>query len=509
MNKFKNILVRITLFAVVLSIVSCKKYLDLKPENGIIRENFWKTKEQLQSAVIGCYSSLLAPPPGVNDRALPEYLFLWGEMRGDMIATTTNSTGEDIEILNGNIQPSNSIVNWRSVYRTINYCNTVIEFGPQVLQNDKTLTQQALNAYLAEAKALRALMYFYLVRSFSDVPLVLTATSSDSKIQQLPKSTQAEVLAQILKDLDEAEADVAVSYGFRTYDKGRITRYTVNAIQADVNLWMDQYDACITACNKIINSNQFGLVDGSSRGSWFSTVYVSGNSNESIFEFQYDRVVLNTFYNMLRSRARFVASATAMEEVFPVDMRTPDSLDIRGDGSSLRFADGGIWKYIGVDDNTARTNDASYAHWFVYRYPDVLLMKAEALAQSADQDATKGQAAIDLIKQVRNRLHLPAGYVTERTPAENDKDAITDYILEERAREFAYEGKRWYDLLRVAKRNNYARLELLVDVVSKSVPGDRQQSAINKIQDKRSHYFPIYEYELSTDDNLVQNPFYQ
>jgi predicted RNA-binding protein associated with RNAse of E/G family len=81
--------------------------------------------------------------------------------------------------------------------------------------------------------------------------------------------------------------------------------------------------------------------------------------------------------------------------------------------------------------------------------------------------------------------------------------------MEERAREFAFEGKRWYDILRNAKRNNYANLQYMLDIITKIAPGDRQLSMLNKYMDVRSHYLPIYLYELQTDKNLVQNPFYQ
>jgi hypothetical protein len=87
--------------------------------------------------------------------------------------------------------------------------------------------------------------------------------------------------------------------------------------------------------------------------------------------------------------------------------------------------------------------------------------------------------------------------------------AIADYVLKERAREFAFEGKRWYDLLRNARRNNYQRLDLLTDVIAGTVPPNRQQSAIAKFKDKNCHYLPIYTYELTTNRALVQNPFYK
>jgi hypothetical protein len=86
---------------------------------------------------------------------------------------------------------------------------------------------------------------------------------------------------------------------------------------------------------------------------------------------------------------------------------------------------------------------------------------------------------------------------------------MQDFILQERQREFAFEGKRWYDVLRVAKRNNYERLDLLLNMATMSVPPDKQQSALAKLKDKNSHYFPIYLYELQTNNLLEQNPFYK
>ena len=86
---------------------------------------------------------------------------------------------------------------------------------------------------------------------------------------------------------------------------------------------------------------------------------------------------------------------------------------------------------------------------------------------------------------------------------------MTRAILEERQRELAFEGKRWYDVLRNAKRNNYAQLQLLLDMATISMPPDRRQAAFAKLRDKNSHYFPIYFYELQTNNLLEQNPFYK
>lgn len=496
MTKMFNITTKIACVILMITAVSCKKYLDLQPLNGITGAAYWQTKEQVQASVTGCYASLLGSPNG--SRSLVDLLFLWGELRADMLATTTTTNNEELDIMNVNILPTNSITNWRSLYQTINYCNTVIDFAPQVLGRDLTFTQDALNKSIAEVKVLRALMYFYLVRSFGDVPLKLKATSSDKDIEQIAKTSRDSVLTQIMKDLSEAEPDAVYTYGDKASDKGRITKYTIYAIQADVNLWMENYTECVASCDKIINSNQFGLISGVDSSLWFTTLYVNGNSNESIFEFQFDNQRQNSFYALLGAPARhLVASPTVTSDVFGFG-------DIRGDGASVRATDNIIWKYIGVSNNNSsqRASNLYTAHWIVYRYADILMMKAEAL-----NEQNNGNDALDIIfSQIRARANA---FPLVSTPVATDKDGVADLIMQERAREFAFEGKRWYDLLRNAKRENYRRLSILLDMVSSTVPPDRQQSAIAKFRDKNSHYFPIYYYELQTDAQLVQNPFYR
>lgn len=491
-------------FVVIISSASCKKWLSLKPQDGITREDFWKTKEQLQSAVIGCYASLIGDPG--NGKQLAEYLFIWGEARADMAVPAAGATNDELDINRVNILPTNINTNWSAVYRTINQCNTVIKFAPGVLALDNTLTQTQLNSFLAEAHALRALMYFYLVRSFRDVPLKLNATANDSDLEQLPKTSADLVLVQIVKDLQFAEDNALFNYSNNASNKGRITKYTVKAIQADVFLWMEKYTEAAAACDFIINSNKFGLIAGNS--GWFNTLYFNGNSNESIFEFQFDAQKLNSFYFVFATlRPRFLASIDVIEDIYTQDFVDENNKDIRAEGGSVR-SDNTIYKYVGAGGTALRSQDASFAHWFVYRYADILLMKAEAI----NQIGGRGTEALELVKTIRIRANALAA--TDRNTILNpispsDKNAIADFILEERAREFAFEGKRWYDVLRNAKRNNYERINILLSMIARTVPGNLQQSAIGKYRDNNSHYFPIFAYELQTDPNLIQNPFYK
>lgn len=486
--------------------VSCDNYLDLRPQDGIVRDEFWKTKEDVRAAVIGIYSSLLKSPPvikvptGGTEYNISEYLFMFGEFRADMVVPGGFITTDQRDITTSNILSSNDLTSWAAFYRVINYCNTVIDLAPAVLDSDPTLTKNQLNNYLSEALAIRAYLYFTLARTFKDVPLKLTATLSDQDNFQLATTPQSEVFEQVVKDLALAEEYGVTDYGDIASNKGRVTVYTINAMQADVYLWMEKYAEALAAANKVIDSGKFALIQATS--SWGSKVFAQGNSSESIFEFQYTVQNLNPFYDMFRQRPEFIAAPNVIEDVFGLDFANVNSIDYRGIQCSMIAGSNEICKYTRLNFDDFKASTECDTHWFVYRYADVMLLKAEALAELGN-----GQEALDIIDEVRTKHH--AIDLTAQVVNPDTKSEVIDYILAERARELAFEGKRWFDVLRNAKRNNYERLDLLLNMAMTNAPANQQQSILAKLRDPNSHYLPINEYDLYTNKALVQNPFYK
>jgi hypothetical protein len=345
------------------------------------------------------------------------------------------------------------------------------------------------------------MLYFYLVRSFGDVPLQLEGVQEDTQIVSLPKSPQAVILAQIVSDLTLAEETAVVSYGNTTADKGRITKWTVLALMADVYLWMDKFTEANEACDKIMDSNRFGLVEGA-EATFFNNLYFQGNSAESLFEFQYSSNYLNSFYNLFVLQRSFVANAETMDAVFPKDMQNLTLKDLRSEGVSYNPVDYTIWKYIGTNATTSRDAASSFAHFPIYRFADVLLMKAEALVYLG-----KGTDALTFINMVRDRAK--ALEVTKQNVDTNSPSSMMEYILQERAREFAFEGKRWFDVHRYAKRENYANKSYLINVATANAPSNLVQSLRVKLQDVNSYYLPVPFSDMQANKNLVQNPFYK
>jgi len=229
---------------------------------------------------------------------------------------------------------------------------------------------------------------------------------------------------------------------------------------------------------------------------------VNGNSVESIFELQFSPQRLNPYYSLLKSRKYLRADPEVIEEFFPEDLNVePDSVDIRTDGASYRLGDNyTIWKYIGRNRKEARIESESDGNWIVYRFAEILMFKAEALNHMG-----QGDDALALVKTIRKRAHASKASGTGES---TDERSLSEYILNERCREFAFEGKRWYDVLRLAKRNNYAQLDQLLNMVLRTAPTEKQVSISNKYKDIDSHYLPIHISELQANPALVQNPFY-
>jgi starch-binding outer membrane protein, SusD/RagB family len=502
----------ITIVLVITTLLGgCKDWLDTKPADGITLDDYWKTKEQVNSAVVGCYSSML-------DNSFITTLFNWGEVRGDLVTISSSTVPADNQnFWKFQLVPQNSLCNWSTVYKTINYCNLVLQFAPGAQATDPSFTTEELKAYEAEALGIRALMYFYLVRTFGDVPLRLEATSTDNSNFVLRKTGQDTIYTQILADLDTAEKYIPKSYSTVAETKGRITKYAIWAMQAEVHLWLADtnrtadYASCISACDNIINSGQYGLVGQGSidPAVWFNTLFVVGNSNESIFELQFSAQKTNPFSDFLSltlgtSTKYYKASSTVTVNLFMAyDVVNQDSiLDYRAAGATFGGADGSIWKYIGLSSSVERTQAQSYAHWIFYRLADVYLMKAEALAQTGEI-----QKALDILTLIRQRGHASGASLPVSA---SDITSVSDFVLAERGRELAFEGKRWFDLLRMAKRDNFAQLDNVIATVLAKVPSYLQVSTQNKLHDTRSLYLPIPQSDiLNSKGALVQNSFYQ
>lgn len=482
MNIIKNKkLVAFIGFGMVLTFLcGCKKLLDQKPEDSLTRDAFFKTEADATSAIIGVYDAL--------QTCVGQFL-LWGESRGDLVTVTANddNTYPYFQLFE-NYRP---ISNWTVVYNMIGRANIVIESVPGIPKLDSRFTVEESNAIVGEARFLRALGYFYLVRTFKEVPLVLEAPSSDDVNYRIAKSTSDQILDQIEADLVFAEESVPAQYSRNVETRGRATKGAVNALQTDVFLWRAKYVEASVAAKKVLDKNElYALVPGSD---WFN-IFSQKNTSESIFELQFDYSASET--NNLRTISGYFNANNVLANSFVAE---DDKL--RGLNRTYRESGGKqYWKFRGLNtDNIERpTNDPNF---IFYRLADVMLMRAEALAHlGADE---KGEA-ITLLNAIRSRVGLP---IYDSLDGSIETPLLMNFILKERALELAMEGKRWFDLVRVAQNDD--RPDFLINSILASRTVGERSSIRPRIIDPRAWYLPILKDELDRNPNLIQNPYYR
>ncbi|MCC8173472.1 MAG: RagB/SusD family nutrient uptake outer membrane protein [Odoribacter sp.] len=509
----KYIYIILLVTAVLLN--GCNNWLDIAPENAQVTDEYWKAKEEVEAVLAAGYVELRS--------AVETYLIPWGELRASSISNYTSTS----ELQTFQVRPSSSIAKWEQMYKVINMANSVLDNVETVLKYDETFEESMLNSYKCEAYFLRALSYFYLVRNFKEVPLVLTAYVDDQISYEIAKSPEEEIIAQIKADLTTAlNTGAAKTYYENTWEtKGRATKWALHALMADVCLWSEDYATAIIHCNEIIEATDAFrpvLLDGKTEDAqWFVNFY-SGNSNESIFEIQWSysneqtnnlstRLFGNsspTYVYSQRMLQDFIAEINSVGDIYSAVRVMYGGVITDNPTSYEQSTLGYVWKYTGngiQSESGVRASSEYDSHFIVYRMADVLLMKAEALIMNSNSEES-WTTAVELINQIRNRAGLPNLLWAYEEVDESD---MLEYVLNERNIEFAGEGKRWYDLLRMGKRNNYAYRDRFIVSIAVEYNQSTNSSWVRSVlRDNNAHYLPIHADEIQNNKLLEQNPYY-
>ena len=473
----------ITLSFAVIFLFSCKKsFLDLEPYDQVSSDIAITNESEMQTALNGAYASLHTDhkadftndQSNLFDRTLP----LIGDLLADNVAIVIDNSNRYTEVFNYSYLNTNSwaLDTWTAAYSTILSLNNII--------NAEVPTTTTSSQLKGEALTLRALMYFTLIRLYAQpytadpnaegVPIVLTY---DPKLKPA-RSKVSEVYTQIETDLTDAFSLMTNTSKNSSY----VTKYVARALEAKVALTKGDWANANAAALDVVTNGGYSLADAPNYVAYWANPIPVSNKEETIFEVSNDGINNNG-----NNSLSYFLDPAGYGDVFAVDAlyNLYTNTDVRKDLLEPGEKSGQPINIILKYPNASNPNDKDDDK--ILRYSDVLLILAEAAARTNDE-----ATALDRLNEVAQQRDPSFGGYT------STGQALIDDIIQERRKELAFEGDRYWDLMRLNK--DVVRVNL-----NNNYPSNTPLT-LPAGDDKR--VFPIPQDEIDANPSVMQNPGY-
>ncbi|AWW29607.1 RagB/SusD family nutrient uptake outer membrane protein [Echinicola strongylocentroti] len=480
-----NIYTKRIVSAIILAMTlfSCSD-LEETPYSFLTINEYYNTAEDAESAITAAYGALTKP--GMYGQSI----WMLGDYSADQMFPkpvvgrnlltefTYDATHDQVEQF------------WNESYNGINNVNLVIQNVP-LIDMDEARREEIV----AEAKFLRGLFYFNLVKTFGEVPLKVLPTASLADIES-PKNPSSEIYAQIIQDLKEA-GDI-LNPGIPEVS-GRASQGAAQGLLAKVYLYNGQYAEARDMAKTVMDDGTYRLVD--SPGELWDVSRENANRVENIFAVEFSRspnLQSQNFTSYLApagSNGVYAATAWGSSFAFEQFYHSYADGDLRKQLMDTSFVDSqGVLHTMDNDPNLKeRVIIAKYAdpmangarnetNFPILRYADILLIYAEASARASGQVQGEGLQMVNAVRDRAGLGPLPSAITLEEYLAA---------IMQERSWELAFEADRWFDMTRTGEF-----LEI-GEVTNYWFP-------TRPVQPKH-RFFPIPENEVLTNANLDQN----
>ena len=472
--------------------------MNLIPESNLSPENFFKSEEDATAAVYGTYSVFTD-----NDiyNQFWEVLQSQGtddcEWSGGRTTTNLDKNALDKFEYDGNTNLVYSV--WIKHYVAVNRSNIAIEnisnMGSEQIRDD------VRKRLIGEAKFLRALAYFNLVRIYGGVPLVLKQTTSLDGLE-VPRNTVDECYEQIISDLQEAKSVLPAIGQLPEGYLGRATKGSASAMLAKVYLTREDYQNVVKETSEVM---QMGYKLWKNYADNFDVE--KENGQESIFEIQYKRNtpgVSGSNYNGYY-RPPFVNINGWVG--YGDDPVTRNHYECYEEGDLRRDVNVRLYtkeEYPNMSSNyefpcyvnkfqdpspLAVRSQGGENNYPILRYSDVYLMRAEALNAINTSDA-EAYECLNVIRRRAFGLNMNEASAIDIKLGLSKEDFL-DIILLERRKEFAFEGQRRFDLVRTHKLKEAMMA---------------QNPTIGAVVEEKHYLLPIPVTELDANKLLEQTP---
>lgn len=462
--------IKFALVTLILGFMGCSDdFLDIEPTGSQLpKEGFLKTEEEVITALVGAYDIM---QDNYSNTGWNSAYFVKNLPGDDVLCGSSSADQPKLQGIDDfEIEADNPAITsiWTNMYKVINSCNTITE----VVGDFEGASTGVLSA-AGEAKAIRALTYFDLVVLFGKVPLFVENPTNSVDYHQ-PRAAVADVYAQIEKDLTEAIAVLPKKSEYSADLKFRFSKGAAQALLGKVYMYQEETAKALEQFEKVFTSGEYSLEPN------FIDVWKPGNEfgSESLFEVSYtsvgnigwefgwDHTDGNIQIQLEGPRDNVLLGSTTLDLQNGWGFNNPTAKIgdlILADGGDRYtgtliseadlFATGAGWDpdkgplthdyegYFKMKYTTKKSESVDVAwfnytvNWKILRYADVILLAAEAYSLQGND--TK---ALGLLNDIRSRAGLADATATGT--------ALLEAIKLERFKELAFEGQRFWDLVR-------------------------------------------------------------
>lgn len=468
----------IIVLCAVLGFVSCEKFFSQYPSNSVTEGNFYKTEEDFNQAVRGCYTKLKSK----MSFHLTSLAYRSDECIQVSMATS-NQDQYNFDHFTENASCAIMSDIWSNWYNGIYRCNDILN---HIEGKDFAKVAQ----FKAEALFIRSWFYFSLYRCFGVVPLTTTVVNPEEAVL-VPRCTKEQMLARLEEDLLFCADNLPVSRGT---ELARVTRIAAQALLGKVYLTFGEYAKAEGILAEAMEDPWFGLMPTTA-----AAFDVANKMNkEIIFALYYNKTNDNGHAFWWDSTSESTDRTNPTQTLRDLYSSKDNRLPLIRDWKQLELSDAyNKDRYVLTKwyDNYDLTYVEQVGNDFPHlRYADVVLMMAEALAM---------QDRIEEAHSYMNITRVRAGLEELGMSEISTKEAFIEELAAERGREFALEGQRWFDLVRLGLALNYFK--------RLSVEYKGQDITYDNIQEKNLIFpIPVDQIEIVNNKEILwQNPGFE
>ncbi|MFT4071069.1 MAG: RagB/SusD family nutrient uptake outer membrane protein [Dysgonamonadaceae bacterium] len=412
---------------------SCNDFFNVEKSTFIEQEAFTSDASWPESSMASLYKTF-------HTEYYQFDMFVNGDVASDVCYAGGDNTA-NFEIDDYNISTTNGNVkrDWGYLYNGVMIANSVLEGADQCTVSG--FTDSARTVLKGEAKFVRAVHYFNLVRLWGGVPIVLSTNINET--QYLPRSTQDEVYQQIVADLTDAISALPDKQNMT----GRATKAAAEGMLAKVYASMAtiDYSKVLQYCNAVLSDSQYSLVSN------YAYLFDGNheNSSESLFEIQFDAATAGAWGPQMflppsvsgDGWKKFnTPSKTLIKAYESENDSVREAASVIFENCTGYYSDDVWGTYIPFAYKFKSANGWNSSNNIIYlRLADIILLKAEALNETGDLSGAK-----TLLNKIRERVKL-----SDKNPGTQSDMRLA--IEQERFLELAFEGHRWFDLKRTGR----------------------------------------------------------